>query len=257
MDPKKGVDFGRTAHDYARFRPGFPEAFFTRLDRLGVGLPGQRILDLATGTGTLARGFALRQCEVFGLDRSAELVAEAERLDAEAGVHVEYVVGTAEDTRLAAAGFDAVSAGQCWNWFDRPRATAEAKRLLRPAGALVIAHIDWVALPGNMAETTERLLSVYNPSLTVGDGSGLYPAWLRDVALAGFREIETFSFDTAIPFSHEAWRGRIRASAAVGGSLKEREVQAFDSDLRRLLEKKFRDPMEVPHRVWAVVARRQ
>lgn len=52
------IDFGRTAADYERFRPGFPESFFDRLVRDGWIAPGQRALDLGTGTGTLALGFA-------------------------------------------------------------------------------------------------------------------------------------------------------------------------------------------------------
>lgn len=256
MNPNETpVDFGNTAQDYARFRIGFPEELFQRLHGYGVGLPGQRILDLATGTGTLARGFAKRGCEVTAIDRSPALLAEAARLDSKAGLSVRWVEAPAEATGLPEAFFHVVTAGQSWHWFDRLRAAAEARRVLMPGGTLVIAHLDFIPLSGTVAETTERLMSVYNPSLVVGDGSGLYPAWLRDAATAGFLEIETFSFDRSVPYTHEAWRGRIRASAAVGASLGPDEVQAFDRDLRRLLEERFRDPMEVFHRVWTVVAR--
>ena len=53
-----GVDFGKTADDYAAHRAGFPRALFDRLAAMGIGRSGQRLLDLGTGTGTLARGFA-------------------------------------------------------------------------------------------------------------------------------------------------------------------------------------------------------
>lgn len=52
------VDFGKTAEDYGRFRAGMPLAFFERLAHFGIGMPRQRILDLGTGTGAIARGFA-------------------------------------------------------------------------------------------------------------------------------------------------------------------------------------------------------
>ena len=65
------VDFGKTAQDYGRYRAGFPESFFDRLTAMGVGLPGQRLLDLGTGTGTVARGFARRGCIVTGLTEEA------------------------------------------------------------------------------------------------------------------------------------------------------------------------------------------
>lgn len=250
------IDFGRTAEDYGRFRAGFPEAFFERLAAFGIGRPGQRLLDLGTGTGTLARGFARRGCRVTGLDPSAALLAEARRLDEQAGVDVRQVQATAEETGLPAASFEVATAGQCWHWFDRPRAAQEVRRLLAPGGRLVIAHFDWLPLPGNVVEATERLIERHNPAWKMGGGSGLYPAWLRDVAVAGFREIETFSFDVEVPYRHEAWRGRIRASAGVAASLPPEEVARFEADLQRLLAERFAaDPLQVPHRVFAVVCR--
>ncbi|HET6521137.1 MAG TPA: class I SAM-dependent methyltransferase, partial [Geminicoccaceae bacterium] len=149
-----GIDFGRTAADYGRHRAGFPEGFFDRLFARGDLAAGRGVLDLGTGTGTVARGLARRGCEVTGLDPSEPLLAEARRLDRAAGVSVRYVTGRAEDTGLPDAAFDAVTAGQCWHWFDRPRAAAEARRLLVPGGRLVIAHFDWLPLPGNVAAAT-------------------------------------------------------------------------------------------------------
>ena len=250
------VDFGKTARDYGKFRAGFPEAFFDRLSTFGIGLPGQRVLDLGTGAGTVARGLALRGCRVIGLDPSEALIAEAKRLDREAGIAIEYKIAKAEDTGLSGGSFDVITAGQCWHWFDRPRAAQAACRLLRENGVLVIAHFDWLPLPGNMVEITERLIERYNPQWALGGGSGLHPACLKDVAIAGFEDIETFSFDTDASYSHEAWRGRIRASAGVAAALQAEVVQAFDEELAFILKERFpQDPMKVPHRVFAVVCR--
>lgn len=85
---------------------------------------------------------------------------------------------------------------------------------------------------------------------------GLYPAWLTDVAIAGFVEVETFSFDVRVPYTHESWRGRIRASAGVAASLGPGQVRGFDQDLERLLQNHFpEDPLRVPHRVFALVCK--
>ena len=48
------VDFGRTASDYARYRVGFPDSFFERLFDCKIVSPGDRVLDLGTGTETVA-----------------------------------------------------------------------------------------------------------------------------------------------------------------------------------------------------------
>ena len=97
-----------------------------------------------------------------------------------------------------------VSAGQCWHWFERPRAAAEIRRLLRPGGRVVIATFDWLPLPGNVVAATEELIRRHNPDWTMGGGSGLHPAYLADLAVAGFVALETFSFDQAVAYGHAA-----------------------------------------------------
>ncbi len=79
-------DFGRTAADYARHRAGFPASLFERLCGLGIGLEGQDVVDLGTGTGTLGRGFARRGCRVIGIDPAAEMLEQAKALDAREGL---------------------------------------------------------------------------------------------------------------------------------------------------------------------------
>ena len=116
------VDFGRTADDYARYRVGFPEALFARLEAYGIGRAGQRIVDLGSGTGSLARGFARRGARVTALDLSEDLLAQARALAAAEGLEIETLLAPAEDTGLADGAFDVVSAGQCWHWFERPKA---------------------------------------------------------------------------------------------------------------------------------------
>ncbi len=252
----KQVDFGRAASDYGRYRAGYPDELYRRLAALGAGKPGQRVLDLATGTGFLGRGFARRGCEVVGLDLSLALMAEAGRLDAEADMAMCYLRGRVEELPFRARSFDLVCAGQAWHWFDRARAAAEAMRVMRPGGRLVLAHFDWIPLSGNVVEATEQLIVKHNPDWKLAGGLGMYPLWPRDAALAGFTAIETFSFDVMAPYSHEAWRGRIRASAGIGGQLSAERVAAFDAELAAVLKQRFPDdPMAVHHRTFALVCR--
>jgi len=248
------VDFGKTVADYADHRAGFPAALFDRLAAHGIGGVGARLLDLGTGTGSLALGFARRGARVTALDVSPEMLTEVAARAVTDGLKVETVCAGAEATGLAEAAFDAVVAGQCWHWFDRPRAAAEVRRLLKPGGRLAICHFDWIPLPGNVAAATERLILRHNPAWNMGGGTGLYPDWLADAAGAGFTDLETFSFDVDVPYSHEAWSGRIRASAGVGGSLSASAVAAFDQDHAAMLARDFpAEPLHVLHRAFAVL----
>ena len=250
------VNFGLTADDYATHRAGFPASFFERVAAYGVGLPSQTIVDLGTGTGTVARGFAQKGCKVVGIDPSVSLMEQAQQLDQVAGVEVEYRLASAEESGLPAQSVDVVTAGQCWHWFDRPRAAREVARILRPDGLVVIAHFDWLPLKGNVVEATEQLILKHNPQWHLGGGSGLYPAWLRDLGEAGFRQIESFSYDEPAIYTPIGWRGRIRASAGVGASLPPAQVAVFDQELATILQEKFPgEELAIPHRVFAVIAR--
>lgn len=251
------IDFGKTAKDYKTHRQGFPPAFFERLIALKLIGQGKHVLDIGTGTGTLARGAALRDCQVVGIDIAEELLEQARHLDKDAGVDIAYHVASAEAMGLDSESFDVVMAGQCWHWFDRPVAAAEVKRVLVHGGTVIIAHLDWIPLADNVVEATEKLILKYNPKWSMSGGSGLYPAWLSDLALAGFADIETFSFDLNLSYTHEAWRGRIRASAGVAASLSPQKVSKFDAELNDLLKERFpENPLAVHHRVWAVFARK-
>lgn len=251
-----GVDFGKTATDYGRFRAGFPDSFFERLASEGVLRGDLRALDLGTGTGTIARRFALRDLRVTGLDKSIEMIGQAKQLDRSAGVKVDYVIADAQATALRGASFDLVSAGQCWHWFHVRRTALEVRRLLVARGHLVIAYFDWIPLPGNLVEATEKLIEKFNPQWTMGGGLGIHPIIPHQLAIAGFEEIATFSFDLEVIYSHQAWRGRLRASAGVGATLPPNRVSQFDEALRVLLNERFpADPLAVLHRVFAVIAR--
>jgi len=250
------VDFGRTASDYARYRVGFPDSFFDRLFERKIVSSEDHVLDLGTGTGTVARGLAQRGCSVTGLDPSVALIEQARNLDRNAGVEIQYVQGTAEQTALPDRSFNVITAGQCWHWFDPPQALKEARRLLVSRGRLIIAHFDWLPFSGNVVEATEKLIKKYNPPWDGDDGTGIHVRRFTDLAEGRFLNIESFTFDVLVPYSHEGWRGRIRASSGVSASLPSEAVARFDCAHAELLARSFpTEPLEIPHRVFAVWGR--
>lgn len=120
---------------------------------------------------------------------------------------------------------------------------------------ILIAHFDWLPLTGNVVRATEELIELHNPNWNMGGGAGMHPQWLTDLGEAGFQNIEAFSYDMDEPYTPQAWRGRIRASAGVGGTLSSDKVKQFDEALEKLLDAHFPQAMlKIPHRVYAVIA---
>ena len=249
-------NFGAAAADYAKHRAGFPESFFDRLAGFDIGRPGQTVVDLGTGTGTVARGLAQRGCTVIGIDPDERMLAQARELDKAAGVAIEYRTGTAESIPVDDHSTDVITAGTAWHWFDAVQAAREVQRIARPGAAVVIAIFAWLPLPGNVVEATEHLIEKHNPQWKLGGGIGIDVQAVKDLQAGGFTQIETFSYDLDVPYTHESWRGRIRASAGVGASLTQEGVTAFDNELKAILEQDFNtEILPVHHRVFAATGR--
>jgi ubiquinone/menaquinone biosynthesis C-methylase UbiE len=105
--------------------------------------PGERVLDIACGTGIVARTAAQTLgdgANVVGLDLSAPMLAAA-RLAAKAeGVSVEWWEGSAVVLPLTDATFDVALCQQGLQFFpDQPAALRETWRVLAPGGRLVLS----------------------------------------------------------------------------------------------------------------------
>ena len=253
------VDFGRRSEDYAKYRPGFPESFYDRVESF-IALNDARAVDLGTGPGMVAIELAKRGATVTGVDISENQINAARDRAAQAGVadRCTFVVAPAETTTLPAGEFDLVTAGQCWGWFDEPQALREVNRLLRPGGWLVVGQYCYLPRLDDVARATERLVLQYNPDWTMADFDGLYPQRIDALLGGGFQFVEQFCYDHHQPFTHEAWRGRIRTCNGVGsGSMSESHVEQFDAALAELLHNEFpREPLVIRHRVWVVIVRK-
>lgn len=256
-DGKFTCDFGHTAQDYARHRAGYPDWFFDRLAQHGIGLAHQRILDLGTGTGALAREFARRRARVTGLDPSEQMLEAARALSRASGLEVDYIQGKAEETGFPDESFDVVTAACCWHWFDQAKVSLEIGRLLALGGLAMICSMDWIPFDENVVAETEALICKYNPTWPLHGGNGIKPEYLDGLREAALKNLESFSVDLDITYSHEAWRGRIRASAGVAASLSPDQVAAFDAELGRMLASRFpQDPLSAPHRIFAAFGRK-
>jgi demethylmenaquinone methyltransferase/2-methoxy-6-polyprenyl-1,4-benzoquinol methylase len=100
--------------------------------------PGQRILDVATGTGMVAASLARRGASVVGLDQSEAMLGGARaRLAGELAGRVTFVAGQAERLPFAAGEFDALTFTYLLRYVDDPASTMrELARVVAPGGRI-------------------------------------------------------------------------------------------------------------------------
>jgi len=103
--------------------------------------PGERWLDLASGTGAVAERAAARGAEVIGVDLAPALIETARERAAERGLDIDYRVGDCERLELPDASFDTVSStfGVMFTP-DHPAAARELARVTRAGGRIALAN---------------------------------------------------------------------------------------------------------------------
>ncbi|HEX4759266.1 MAG TPA: class I SAM-dependent methyltransferase, partial [Thermoleophilaceae bacterium] len=108
--------------------------------------PDERVLDVATGTGLVARELRRRYgCRVVGLDQSEQMLSRARPLVG--SVYEQVVRGDAEQLPFADGEFDALTFTYLLRYVDDPAATMrELARVVRPGGR--IAMLEFHVPPG-------------------------------------------------------------------------------------------------------------
>jgi len=110
--------------------------------------PGERVLDIGSGPGLLASDMAAAvgpSGAVHGVEPSEAMLAMARgRERPAASAPIEYVPGDASDIPFPDGTFDAATSTQVYEYVpDIREALAEAARVLKPGGRLLVLDTDW------------------------------------------------------------------------------------------------------------------
>lgn len=101
--------------------------------------PGERILDLATGTGWTSRLLAADGAKVTGVDIAADLLLVAKTIGESKGLTIDYETGDAERLRFPDGSFDAVVSTFGVMFVSRPESAAgEIARVCRQGGRVAL-----------------------------------------------------------------------------------------------------------------------
>ncbi len=166
---------------------------------------GHRVLDVACGTGTLARLLAESAGpggRVTGVDMSERMLAVARRKAEAKGLgppQIEFIQANAENLPFADAGFDRVTASLAiheMNRQGRMNALAEMQRVLKPGGLAVIGDMRGPDTPLTRLgmrivklEETDTLSDMWDDGLYRELGRAGFSSRRRRIAGKGFLEI--------------------------------------------------------------------
>jgi SAM-dependent methyltransferase len=137
--------------------------------------PGDRVLDVATGSGNAAVAAARYGCEVIGVDYVPGLLERARARAAAEGLEITFAEGDAEELAYPDASFDAVLS--CLGVMfapDQERAAAELVRVCRHGGT--IGLVNWT--PGGFIGQLLKTVGKHVPP----------PAGVRPPSLWGTEE---------------------------------------------------------------------
>ncbi|MEH7110516.1 class I SAM-dependent methyltransferase [Bacillus sp. JJ1764] len=204
----ENIDFGQVIKNYASSREDIPTAMMDSLMIRGISFEGKKVVDLGSGTGTLARKIAMRKANVVGVEPSSDMLRQAHQLNTTRNFTIPYTQATAENTGLDDSTYDIVTVMRAWNLFDREKALQEIKRLLKSKGILIVIESGFTP----DSEVVNKTLTVLNRDKEGGKKSfsnqfinGFPVEWFAEWQHNGFELRDFYKLKDSITLTKEEW----------------------------------------------------
>ena len=247
---------------YERYRLAYPERLVTRMAAL-LGLkPGDAVLDLGCGPGSLSLPMARLGMAVTAADPEPEMLAAAEAAAKAAGLSLTLWRGGSYDLSPAMGPYRLVTIGRAFHWMDRVATLAMLDRIIAPGGAVALLHDAHPVLPENdwfkiLCKVGDRYGRAAQPHIAERKALGhrRYEPFLYQSA---FTKLDGLSVTIRKPITEDEIVGRAFSQSTTSPEKLGDRADAFEAELRERLrmlsaEGQFTEIAEMV----ALVARRE
>lgn len=174
--------FGKYAGDYAKSELHASGSDLAVLVEKCNPKQDSIVLDLATGTGFTAVAFAKVSKSVIGLDKTEEMLEEAEKFArAEGTTNISFVKGDVESLPFSPSFCDIVTCRRAAHHFsDKTKFLSEVSRVLKPGGTIAVS--DMVSPADDSEDLYNKIERARDPTHV---GAKTVSGWLDIMAEAG------------------------------------------------------------------------
>ena len=224
---------------YERYRLGYPARLVARVVALAGLCPGDPVLDLGCGPGSLSVPLARLGLAVTAADPEPEMLAAADGAAKAAGVTLTLWRGGSYDLTQTMGPFRLVAIGRAFHWMDRAATLAMLDRIVLPGGAVALFHDAHPVLPEN---------EWFKVLCKVGDRYGrATQAHIGERKALGHRRYEPFLYQSAFTvldglsvtirksISEDEIVGRAFSQSTTSPDKLGERADAFEAELRERL----------------------
>jgi len=233
--------FKGTAWYYARYRAGYPEAFFDMVKEKFNLSKNDRVLDLGCGTGQIAIPICRHVREVVAMDPEPEMLAEGKIQAEKSGAkNIRWIEGGSEDLaemEYVLGRFQLVVLGTAFHWMNQEKTLDDLYEILHDGGGIVIASID--------GEFFKQSVIVQVVKKWLGEerraGSGVYKPttgrFEEVISESKFHRMVSWQYPLVFTNDIDGIVGNVYSTSIANPNILGDKKDAFEKDLRDALLK--------------------